>query len=498
MRAMKKTVSVLLSLMLILGVMTVGMSVASAAETKTITITSDLAEDVTVDYVPGTSEQVTVTFSMQAPNPVVDFDGVIEFDKNVLSIAASNVQETAFPVLSTGNFVANMTKTDGRLPFNSSRMGQNAIGFDFTTKAVVATVVFDIAATANTDTAISLTVTEMIGTTGNGESPNLDISMVEDGVIDNTTFTGETTAVVTPEVEPLVDPSVFLRSYAGNFEGAVSLVHYFRKNVSGYNTADLTIKFDGPVDANDATMAYNAMTSASSSLYQFNYAVYAGMFIEPVTFEIYQGETLITRGSYSIEQYILDKLPTASGALKTFYEATLNYGAAVQTKFNYKTDTLANRGINVPVPAITADDIEIPAGVGVDPDLTSIGISQKRAEQGEFLADTNIILYYTVTDQTKFAGATATSTDPKDVTTALPFTKSNTSGSLQGLKINNVPSGYLDNVYTVTFSNGKVYKTSVFNRIKNELSKTTISDGDKAFFTAIYWYGVAASAFFGK
>ena len=59
MKAIKRTVSVLLSLMLVLGMMTIGIS-ASAAGISTVTVTSNLGDNGTVKIDENT-QTVTVT-----------------------------------------------------------------------------------------------------------------------------------------------------------------------------------------------------------------------------------------------------------------------------------------------------------------------------------------------------------------------------------------------------------------------------------------------------
>lgn len=114
MRAMKRTVSVLLSLMLVLGMVTMGISVAGAAETNTITATSNIAAAVTQTYTAG-SGQVTVSYSLQAGKRIVDGQGVITYDTNVLKLADSNTKSTFYPNMSGGMEVVNLDKTDGRI-----------------------------------------------------------------------------------------------------------------------------------------------------------------------------------------------------------------------------------------------------------------------------------------------------------------------------------------------------------------------------------------------
>ncbi len=99
MRAMKRTVSVLLSLMLVLGMVTMGISVASAAE-NTISATSNIAATATQTYTAG-SGQVTVNYSLQSPKRIVDGQGVITYDTNVLKLADCNTRSRSISPTST-------------------------------------------------------------------------------------------------------------------------------------------------------------------------------------------------------------------------------------------------------------------------------------------------------------------------------------------------------------------------------------------------------------
>ena len=136
MRAIKRTVSVLLSLMLVLGMVTMGISVASAAE-NTISATSNIAATATQTYTAG-SGQVTVNYSLQSPKRIVDGQGVITYDTNVLKLADCNTKNTFYPNLSGGMVVVNLDKTDGRIPFNFSNLNT----YDFSTSKVMVSVVF--------------------------------------------------------------------------------------------------------------------------------------------------------------------------------------------------------------------------------------------------------------------------------------------------------------------------------------------------------------------
>ena len=187
MRALKRTVSVLLSLMLVLGMVAMGAGTASAAETNTITVSSNIASTVTQTYTPGVSEQVTVTYAMKVNQPVVEGQGVVTFDKNVLKVASSNTATTFYADLTGGAKVVNLEKTDGRIPFNFS----NTASYDMTANTKFVSVVFDIIGTG--DTTVNLDVTEMTGTTSATPTTNeSDVVIINDTTNDNTKYNKNT------------------------------------------------------------------------------------------------------------------------------------------------------------------------------------------------------------------------------------------------------------------------------------------------------------------
>ena len=194
MRAMKGTVSVLLTLVLVLGMVTIGIGAVSAAETKKINITSNIGVSSSKEY-DATSQMVSVTFNLKSAN-VFAVRGVVTFDPAVLSLADTTVANI-FPVLKTGQIVANTGKSDGRLPFNS----YNLNGFDFDDSGVLATITFNILK-CEADTTVNLEVIDLIGST---VLPNTDSSqevtyIEENGVNDTTAYTATVTEQVTPPV----------------------------------------------------------------------------------------------------------------------------------------------------------------------------------------------------------------------------------------------------------------------------------------------------------
>lgn len=489
MRAMKKTVSVLLSLMLVLGVMTIGMSAVSATETNTITVTSDVAATKTVDYVPGTSEQVTVTFSLQANVPVLNFDGVITFDKDVLQIAATNTVDTAFPVLATGNLVANLTKTDGRLPFNSSRMGIGANGFDFSTKAVLATVVFNIIGSG--DTTVDLGVTEMIGTTSaTPTTSESDVVIIDDTTNDNTKYTAEADAVVTPEVEPeLPGLDGFLYSQGLNLRGDVGLLYMFKSKPTGYTVANLSVSMQGPHEDQDRVVPYVGMTA-------YNYNLKAAYLSQPVTVTILNNGEPVAQEVMTLHEFVRDNPPSNEAARKLQY-ALLNYGARAQISKNYATDNLANQYIDPTLTPTTSDDIVVPEGVDdAAPALTNYGLSMM-SEGAVLGSSTAITMNFRVTsaNASKFANTTVTiNGEPA----SFVQTAATSSTTFYSLTIPDIPAKDMDGIYEVKFTNGSntaTYKVSIVKYLKDRLAK---NNNDDELCVSMYLYHIAAKERFGS
>ncbi len=204
MRAIKRTVSVLLSLMLVLGMVTMGISVASAAE-NTISATSNIAATATQTYTAG-SGQVTVNYSLQSPKRIVDGQGVITYDTNVLKLADCNTKNTFYPNLSGGMVVVNLDKTDGRIPFNFSNLNT----YDFSTSKVMVSVVFDVIGSGNTT--VNLNMDCLTGTTttsGQATDAAQDVIIIGNGVNDQSAYSASAEETISGNE---VDPSVATRA----------------------------------------------------------------------------------------------------------------------------------------------------------------------------------------------------------------------------------------------------------------------------------------------
>lgn len=179
MRTIKKQISVLLAvLMVISSIMTVSFSV-SAAETTggTITVKSNLCDSSVYNYT-ATDKQIQVTYYLQCDNKILNMQGGIYYDSSVLKVADTNTLETSIPGFTSGSSFVNFDLTNKAL-FNSTSLHL----YDFTSKGVFFTVVFDIIGSG--DTEVNLDVEVITATTANSCSELKDASDIDLVYYDN-------------------------------------------------------------------------------------------------------------------------------------------------------------------------------------------------------------------------------------------------------------------------------------------------------------------------
>ena len=488
MRAMKRTVSVLLSLLMIVGMVSVlGISTASAAETNTVTYTSNLGTAAgTIEYTPGTTETVTVTYNLTTATPIINAQGVMTYDKNVLAIHAGQTAATVCPNLNS-TLAVNLTKTDGRIPFVASDF---QTGFDFSQGAVFMTVVFDVIGSG--DTTVNLAVDTLRGTAQLGTSSARDVIFVSDGVLDDdAAMTAASTAAVYPEADDNMDD--FLYIVGANLKGKVGFQFMFRSAPAGYTASSLSVTFDGPDDSEDGTVQYTKIPAAGKvngvSVRYRTYFLMASYLTQPVTITVKQGNEVLATRSLTLEEVILDSLATSTDQNKNnLFKALLNYGGYSQLYTNKFTDNLANKNIDSTLAPMSS--IDVPAGVSAShPTVSDLGLSLYR--DGAELGQQNAInLYYKVTDETKFANASATIDGQ-----AAEFV--DTGATMGGkrlvlLKVSDIAAKDMDSVHTVQFSNNKTYKVCIYKYLNARLA----ADNTDTISRAMYEYSQAAKVYF--
>lgn len=484
MRAMKRTVSVLLSLMLVLGMMTIGMSVASAAETK-VTATSNIGATASAAYTAD-SEQVTVTYKLNTAATISGVRAVITYDKAVLKLATTNTAATCFPTLNE-SLVANLTKTDGRLPFNASSYN----GYNFAGGAVLATVVFDIIGTGNTT--VDLEVKDLISVTNApSQTPADEVVIIDDATNDTSKYTATAEVTVSPSG---VDPSVFIQDVRIALEGKIGLNFYFLDEPQGYDASKISVKFSGPNEEYDTTVNLTDLTRGKRQnvfIRRYDYYVFAAMMTETVTADIYYNNEKVSTYSISVADWVTQHMPefASNTAAVRLLKTMLNYGAASQVQFEYNTGDLANKNNDLALEQITADQIVVPSGLGVAPNLSSMGASFTRCS-AELKEATALRIYVKITDANKFASASVTVDGAQ-----LPFIGEG--GTNRAAYLENIAAAYYDTVYTFNFSNGATYKQSVMNYVKGVLANANGNQNVINLVSAMYWYNQAANDFFGE
>ena len=493
MRAMKRTVSVLLSLMLVLGMVTMGISVASAAE-NTISATSNIAATATQTYTAG-SGQVTVNYSLQSPKRIVDGQGVITYDTNVLKLADCNTKNTFYPNLSGGMEVVNLDKTDGRIPFNFSNLNT----YDFSTSKVMVSVVFDVIGSGNTT--VNLNMDCLTGTTttsGQATDAAQDVIIIGNGVNDQSAYSASAEETISGNE---VDPSVFVYNVAVALEGKIGLNYYFHKTPAGYEGKEITVRFNGPEANTDenVTKALSSMTvikRGGVEYYNHTYNLYADMMAQPVEVQFYADGEYVTSHTISVKEWAennLARYESSAPDTAKLVKDMLNYGAAVQVMFDsYMDSPLPNANINYALVPITASTIQIPAGLNVAPDLSGIGLTWQRMT-AELKDGTAIRVYGTLTNEALYnANKSVTITSAFDNETV---TFSGSGNRKMAVK-DNIASDRLDEVYTFKFANGTTFKSSVMSFVKNLLETHPTEENYVNICSAMYWYNQSANKVF--
>ena len=277
MRTIKKQISVLLAVLMVLSsIMTVSFSV-SAAETTggTVTVKSNLCDSAVYNYT-ASDKQIQVKYYLQCDKKILNMQGGIYYDSSVLKVADTNTEETCIPAFVSGNAFMNFDLTNKAL-FNATSLKL----YDFTSQGVFVTVTFDIIGSG--DTEVNLDMDVITATTANsylelkGAS---DIDLVYYGNIAADKFAFSSSANVIPDETK--DVSVFgdidlalADNGSGVYTGVTDLeagTYTFKINNMGTtycNGATFTDKTAGAIYNSKWTSA--TTLKASGGAYTFKY-----------------------------------------------------------------------------------------------------------------------------------------------------------------------------------------------------------------------------------
>lgn len=171
MKIIKRQISVLLAVMLILSSLTAISFSASAAETGggKITVKSNICEPQVYDYTAN-DKQVEVTYYLASEYLLLNMQFGVYYDDSVLKLADSNTVVSCIPNFTSGNYIANLNFPDKAL-FNATSLGL----YNFRDKGVFFNAVFDIIGSG--DAEINLDVQVLTATTADSA---LDVANAED------------------------------------------------------------------------------------------------------------------------------------------------------------------------------------------------------------------------------------------------------------------------------------------------------------------------------
>ncbi len=491
MRAVKRTVSVLLSLMLVLGMVTMGVSVASAATPKTVTVTSNIGANGSIQYTPGVTQQVTVTFKLKTTSyRVISTQGVITFDPTVLKVASSNTAATFAPIMKDGLQV-NLNKTDGRIPFNASN--PNTYNYRNTVRTYVS-VVFDVIGTG--DTAVNLNVSNLTVTkqySGAAESSDKDLDVIDTAHNVNltTAYEGSLELAVAPEVSYSIND--FLVNKALNYEGKVGLRFKFviPEAAQGQTVkAVLTSAFSDQI----VNVPFDSTTYSTTEKKYISpdYKLRSIDGKSPVHVAVYVNDQEVASTDYTARDYVDAVLAssTISASRKNLAKAFIDYCGKAQLYFGHNTSDLANAGIDYVAPTVTADDIE--NKIYKNPSLANFGLGDNTIAP-ILDSDTAIRAKFAITNQTKLDKTTA---KVNGVTTA--YQKEGSTKAYYD--ITDIASNAFRKLQKISFSASGV-STAYYNINVNYVAWRIITNSTnqkyKNLAGALYTYGLASEAAFG-
>lgn len=190
MKTIKKQISVLLAVMMILCSITAISFSVSAAETTggKVTVKSNLCDSKTYNYTAN-DKQIEVKYFLQSDNMILNMQGGIYYDSSVLKLADTNTAKNSIPGFTSGSYFVNFNLTNKAL-FNATSLNL----FDFTSKGVFFTAVFDIVGSGNTE--VNLDVDVITATTATSyddlnDASDIDLVYYGDIASDKFAFSAE-------------------------------------------------------------------------------------------------------------------------------------------------------------------------------------------------------------------------------------------------------------------------------------------------------------------
>lgn len=494
MRAMKKTVSLLLTIVMVIGMVTIAVSAAGAA-TNTVSVTSNVGSTGSISYVPGTTQKIAVTFKLWAKYYLVSTEGAITFDPAVLKVSSDTTASNFAPNM--GMVQVNLNKS-GKIPFNASNPGEtfNFKNSEQTPQKVYVTVVFDVIGSG--DTTVDLTVTNITGTreTANhrAESSENDLDIINYTVNKTSWYKTSVELVATPDISAEVTD--FIKSRQVEFAGKVGVLFGFIKP-EGYENRTVSAKLTSAFSNQVVDVPFDDTTwNASRSRYMApeKYLVRSTEATQPITITIYVDGAELGSTTYKAIDYVKGMLTRTDIAdnFKTLCKAYADYCAKAQIYFQKYTDDLANAGIDYTAPTVSKTDVQSNSIYEITGDLSTFGLGTD-TRAGIYESDTAIRNFFVVTDQTKLNKTTVKYNHVKQTAAIDP-----NNSSRVYFDITDIGSNALAKLQMLVFTSGSTkvyYKVNMNYLILKGLDNSNARY--KNLCKALYNYGKAAEDYFG-
>lgn len=301
------------------------------------------------------------------------------------------------------------------------------------------------------------------------------------------------------------NPDVKLAGKSLTMNGSIDVNFYMDLSETIANDPDTYMEFKmengrtSKVQMNQATKR----TIDGKLYYGFSCPVYAKEMADQVTAQFYvdgkPGETY----TYSIKQYaqnVLDGKVTCNQETLNVVKAMLNYGAAAQVQFNYKTDTLANASLSDTDKVITDGSFDTyKKSISTDEGINGIGF------YGSSLiltSDTTVRHYFQLTSGYDVANYTFTYTNSEGSTVTLEPQKWPDTEDMYYVEITGIKAQKLNQCPTVTVhdkngndGNGIQVTYGPFSYAYNVSNNSATEAKLKNVVNSLYWYWYCADAY---
>ena len=284
------------------------------------------------------------------------------------------------------------------------------------------------------------------------------------------------TAVFDEQEKLIVAHSLSLKGNIG--------VNFYYHIPSKYDDLTLTFQYRGE----EATAELTPVAIQSYN-YRATFSVAAREMTEPITATLRSGDEIINVHDYTIRDYadmIMNNEEKYGEKMVHLAKAMINYGGRAQIFFDYKTDDLANRGIEDYQVAST-DDMVVPAfdKDALNQQLEPYGLSYYGASL-VLKTETSLKLYFKKLDN--YSGNVTAKINGKE-TELIP-----NSTSYVVVDVADIPSSSIGNIWDITIGD-VTFQYSATNYIQNQLNGS--DENLKAVVTAVYDYYLAALNYFG-